>query len=99
MTATATARSRQHRPTSRPEPASPERPWVFHAVMAPVTLLWVLPLVFVILVAVRSFDDIASNGLGTWPASFTLDGFRHCLGRRRDRRSAAQQPDRHRLLR
>ena len=31
---------------------------------------------FVIMVAVRSFDDIASNGLGTWPASFTLDAFR-----------------------
>ena len=35
--------------------------------MAPVTLLWVLPLVFVILVSVRSFDDIASNGLGACP--------------------------------
>ncbi|HWJ52433.1 MAG TPA: carbohydrate ABC transporter permease [Propionibacteriaceae bacterium] len=57
-------------------PRKPKRPWVFHAVMAPVTLLWVLPLAFVIMVAVRSFDDIASNGLGTWPASFTLDAFR-----------------------
>ena len=44
--------------------------------MTPVTLLWVLPLAFVIMVAVRSFDDIASNGLGTWPASFTLEAFR-----------------------
>ena len=43
--------------------------------MAPVTLLWVLPLVFVIMVAVRSFDDIASNGLGTLPSSFTLTAF------------------------
>jgi multiple sugar transport system permease protein len=25
--------------------------------------------------AVRSFDDIAANGLGAWPGSFTLDGF------------------------
>jgi multiple sugar transport system permease protein len=57
-------------------PRKPKRPWVFHAVMAPVTLLWVLPLAFVIMVAVRSFDDIASNGLGTWPASFTLEAFR-----------------------
>jgi len=44
--------------------------------MAPVTLLWVLPLAFVIMVAVRNFDDIASNGLGTWPKSFTLQAFR-----------------------
>jgi multiple sugar transport system permease protein len=50
-------------------------PWVFHAVMAPVSILWVLPIVFVILVAVRSFDDIATNGLGTWPQSFTLSAF------------------------
>jgi multiple sugar transport system permease protein len=57
-------------------PRKSKRPWVFHAVMAPVTLLWVLPLAFVIMVAVRSFDDIASNGLGTWPASFTLEAFR-----------------------
>ncbi|HET9648096.1 MAG TPA: hypothetical protein VFP34_07670, partial [Microlunatus sp.] len=50
--------------------------WVFHAVMAPVTVLWVLPLAFVILVALRGFDDIAANGLGSWPQSFTLSAFR-----------------------
>jgi multiple sugar transport system permease protein len=61
-TATATRRSRH--------------PWVFHAVMIPVTVLWVLPLVFVVLVSVRSFDDIARNGLGTWPSSFSLTAFK-----------------------
>jgi multiple sugar transport system permease protein len=62
-------------PPTTTQARKPRRPWVFHTVMAPVTLLWVLPLVFVILVAVRSFDDIASNGLGTWPSSFTLTAF------------------------
>jgi len=57
-------------------PRRHKRRWVFHSVMIPVTLLWVLPLVFVILVSIRSFNDIASNGLGSWPASFTLSAFR-----------------------
>ncbi|SEQ72526.1 carbohydrate ABC transporter permease [Microlunatus flavus] len=49
--------------------------WVFHAVMGPVAFLWVLPLLFVIVVALRSFDDIATNGLGSLPSSFTLEAF------------------------
>jgi multiple sugar transport system permease protein len=55
---------------------SGKRGWVFHAVMTPITILWVLPLAFVIMIAVRSFDDIASNGLSSWPSSFTLSAFR-----------------------
>ena len=65
MTATAIASPAAPPRTTRVR--TPRRSWVFHTVMAPVTLLWVLPLVFVILVSVRSFDDIASNGLGTLP--------------------------------
>ncbi|KQQ05561.1 MULTISPECIES: carbohydrate ABC transporter permease [unclassified Rathayibacter] len=49
--------------------------WIFHAVMGPIAVLWVLPMVFVLFVAVRSFDDITSNGLGALPASFSFDGF------------------------
>lgn len=48
---------------------------VFHAVMVPVTLLWVAPIFFVAVVAVRTIDDITLNGIGGWPKSFTLDGF------------------------
>jgi multiple sugar transport system permease protein len=47
----------------------------FHVVMAPLTLLWVAPMVFVVLVAFRSFGDITSNGLGALPASFSVEGF------------------------
>lgn len=49
-------------------------PW-FHLVMAPLTLLWLSPLLFVLTVAFRSFDDIATRGLGAVPGSFTTGGF------------------------
>lgn len=48
---------------------------VFHAVMITVTLLWVTPLLFVASVAVRSFNDLSYNGLGSLPHSFTLKAF------------------------
>ena len=56
------------------------RRWPFHAVMAPLTVIWVAPMVFVLILAFRSFDDIAQNGTAAWPKSFTLTGFRTALG-------------------
>ncbi len=53
-------------------------PW-FHAVMIPFTLVWLAPIVFVVLVALRDFDDIAARGLGALPATFTLEGFTTAL--------------------
>ncbi|MBO0812244.1 MAG: carbohydrate ABC transporter permease [Microlunatus sp.] len=44
--------------------------------MTPIAVLWVLPLVFVVLIAIRSFNDIAVNGLGSLPHGFTLGAFR-----------------------
>ncbi|WP_197429750.1 carbohydrate ABC transporter permease [Auraticoccus cholistanensis] len=49
-------------------------PWL-HVVMVPLTLAWVSPILFVLMIALRSFDDIAGRGLGALPASLTLDGF------------------------
>ncbi|MVA75111.1 ABC transporter permease subunit [Auraticoccus sp. F435] len=43
--------------------------------MVPLTLAWVSPILFVLMIALRSFDDIAGRGLGALPASLTLDGF------------------------
>lgn len=63
-------------PQRRGSPRHGRHGWVFHAVMTPVTLLWVLPLVFVILISVRSFDDIAVRGLGALPRGLTLEAFR-----------------------
>jgi multiple sugar transport system permease protein len=56
------------------------RRWPFHAIMAPLTLIWVAPMVFVLVLAFRSFDDISANGTAAWPKSFTLTGFRTALG-------------------
>jgi multiple sugar transport system permease protein len=68
-------------------PPSPSRPldstgrrkrrrgWGFHAVMAPLTLLWVAPMIFVVLIALRSFDDISLHGLSSLPHSFTVAAF------------------------
>jgi multiple sugar transport system permease protein len=65
----APAEARQHSPRRH------KRAWGFHLVMAPVSLLWIAPMVFVVFVAFRSFDDITSNGLGSLPHSFAFDGF------------------------
>jgi multiple sugar transport system permease protein len=49
--------------------------WGFHVAMVPVSLIWIAPMIFVVLVAVRSFADITANGLSAWPESFSLEGF------------------------
>lgn len=56
------------------------RPWLFHGLMIPLTIIWVAPMVFVVLVAFRSFDDIAGRGLSALPNTFTFDGFREAFG-------------------
>lgn len=48
---------------------------VFHAVAGTISVLWLLPVVAVLITAIRSFDDIAANGLASFPRSFTLAGF------------------------
>ena len=65
-------------PGRRRRPRAARSPWL-HVAMIPVTLLWLSPIVFVLFVAVRSFDDIASRGLGAPPASFSTEGFATAL--------------------
>ncbi|CAL9280638.1 carbohydrate ABC transporter permease [Streptomyces griseoincarnatus] len=48
----------------------------FHLGAGTLALLWLLPIGLVLVTSLRSFDDIAANGLGSWPHSFTLDNFR-----------------------
>jgi multiple sugar transport system permease protein len=70
-------------PARSPEPerlGRRKRGWVFHAVMIPLTLVWVAPMIFVIVLAFRSFDDISQNGTAAWPKSFSWDGFSTALG-------------------
>jgi len=81
MTATALAEAAaETRVAAAAGPPRRRRRWVFHAVMAPLTLIWVAPMLFVVVLALRSFDDISQNGTSAWPRSLTLDGFRTALG-------------------
>ncbi len=48
----------------------------FHLGAGTLALLWLLPIALVLVTGLRSFDDIAANGLGSWPHSFTFDNFR-----------------------
>jgi multiple sugar transport system permease protein len=59
-------------------PHASRSPW-FHVVMVPFTILWLAPIVFVVLIALRNFDDIATRGLGALPGSLSLDGFAGAL--------------------
>lgn len=56
-------------------PRRGSRPLLFHGIMAPFTLVWIAPMAFVVLIALRSFDDLARNGLSSLPHSFTLSNF------------------------
>ncbi|MEV6181051.1 carbohydrate ABC transporter permease [Streptomyces sp. NPDC052015] len=48
----------------------------FHLSAGLLSVLWLLPIALVMVTSLRSFDDIAANGLGSFPHSFTLDNFR-----------------------
>ena len=80
---TATAMVDVSPPATVPSPGKPprrKRRWVFHAVMTPLTLIWVAPMIFVVVLAFRTFDDISTNGTAAWPKSFSWDGFTTALG-------------------
>ncbi|MER8011829.1 carbohydrate ABC transporter permease [Streptomyces sp. NPDC094149] len=48
----------------------------FHLGAGTLAALWLLPILLVLVTSLRSFNDIAAHGLGSWPRSFTLDNFR-----------------------
>jgi multiple sugar transport system permease protein len=78
--AVATSTPTQTRPAGRPvrRAHASRSPW-FHVVMIPFTLLWLAPIVFVVFVALRDFDDIAARGLGALPGRLSLEGFAGAL--------------------
>ncbi|HEX3788031.1 MAG TPA: carbohydrate ABC transporter permease [Pseudonocardiaceae bacterium] len=47
----------------------------FHTVAGGLSLLWLVPIALVLLTSIRTFDDIAANGLGAAPHTFTLGGY------------------------
>ena len=40
----------------------------YHLAMGIVSFLWVAPILWVIVISFRSFDDVAANGLGSLPS-------------------------------
>lgn len=58
-------------PTTRRRRRGRSRGIAFHAILTLVSLLWLSPIVFVVIVSTRTFDDIALNGLGALPDTFT----------------------------
>lgn len=51
------------------------RSLLFHVPMSLISVIWLMPIVFVVLVSIRSFSDITNNGLTALPTTFTLEGF------------------------
>jgi multiple sugar transport system permease protein len=48
----------------------------YHLSMGLVSLLWIAPILWVVVISFRSFDDVAANGLGSLPHSFTFATYR-----------------------
>jgi multiple sugar transport system permease protein len=51
------------------------RTGAYHVVACLLSILWLLPILLVLVTAVRTFDDIAANGVGSLPHSFTWGNF------------------------
>lgn len=47
----------------------------YHFAMGLISLLWVAPIIWVVVISFRSFDDVAANGLGSLPRSFTFETY------------------------
>lgn len=47
----------------------------FHGSMGLIALLWIAPVAFVLALSVRTFDDIAANGIAALPSTFTLQTY------------------------
>jgi len=67
-------------PRRVPAPRRRNRGIGFHLVAGGLSVLWLLPILLVLTTSIRSFEDIASNGLGSVPHSFALGGFGQAWG-------------------
>jgi multiple sugar transport system permease protein len=59
----------------RPPNSKALRTGGYHLVAGGISLLWLLPIILVVVTSIRSFDDVAANGVGSLPHSFTLENF------------------------
>lgn len=70
----------EERVPAKPNHQRARRTFGFHLLAGGLSVLWLLPIVLVITTSVRSFSDIASNGLGALPHSFDLSSFGEAWG-------------------
>jgi multiple sugar transport system permease protein len=56
------------------------RTFGFHTLAGTLSVLWLAPIALVLVTSIRTFDDIASNGLGSAPHSFSLSSFGQAWG-------------------
>ncbi|MFD1047684.1 carbohydrate ABC transporter permease, partial [Kibdelosporangium lantanae] len=47
----------------------------YHTFVGGISILWLVPIGLVLILSIRSFDDVAANGVGSLPGSFTLGNF------------------------
>ncbi|MEW2546311.1 carbohydrate ABC transporter permease [Streptomyces sp. NPDC047002] len=84
MTATTTRASGALRPAPAPAPAAPRRRRLpfsgWHLLLAPLALLFALPLVWLVLSSVMSNAEINRFPPALWPSGIHLDGYRYVLG-------------------
>lgn len=57
------------------------RTFGFHFTASFISLLWIGPLVLVLVLSFRSFDDVLGNGIMSMPRSFSLRGYTDAWGR------------------
>ncbi|MGC0272589.1 carbohydrate ABC transporter permease [Pseudactinotalea sp. Z1739] len=79
MTAPASAPPSMVPTRSRRRSRTSRSPWL-HVAMVPISLLWLSPIIFVVFVSLRSFDDIMSRGIGALPTSVSFEGYVTAFG-------------------
>jgi multiple sugar transport system permease protein len=56
------------------------RSWLFHGGMTVLAALWLFPLALALVTSLRTFDELAQDGLASLPRSLTFGSFQQALG-------------------
>ncbi|MEV0581123.1 MULTISPECIES: carbohydrate ABC transporter permease [unclassified Streptomyces] len=72
--------SSARRPPSAPAPARPRGQTGRHVMLAGISLLWLVPLLWAVFTSLRPYEDTAAHGYLSWPRSIGLDNFTAAWG-------------------
>ncbi|GAA4804199.1 carbohydrate ABC transporter permease [Streptomyces ziwulingensis] len=76
MTTTAPRPADRHRPAARPAPApAPRRDTGRHLLLATVSVLWLVPLLWAVYTSLRPYEDTARHGYLSWPRGLSLGNY------------------------